>query len=55
MQQTDLLAMHRASQSSPEESELYLSAAQYVTFDLHSAVAIVLGKVQCTGFSGFLE
>lgn len=46
--------MYRASQSSHEESELNLSAAQYVTFDLHFAVKIVLGKVHCTGFSGVL-
>lgn len=49
IRQTDLLAMYRASQSSHEESELNLSAAQYVNFDQHSAVEIVLGKVQCTG------
>lgn len=33
LQQTDLLAVYSASQPSLKESQLYLSAAQYVTFD----------------------
>lgn len=37
-QQTNLLAVYGASQPSDEESQLYLSAAQYVTFwTWHSA------------------